>query len=95
MNDFIFRLDSFHLTDEQRKRIAAAIQGAVTHELAALNLRSTDKAGKGEHAAPAAAGHGSFIFYPDLWNGGRMFADVALASKVINTQLIVQEKQIG
>ena len=72
MADFIFRVDSVHLTEAQQEKIASAIQGAVLTELARLDLhaeRSTAKA-----SAPAAGGPtgGGFLYIPISWRGGRM-----------------------
>jgi len=44
MTDFIFRLDGFHLTKDQTNQISAAIQSAVTSELARLDLHASTSA---------------------------------------------------
>jgi hypothetical protein len=69
MADFIFRVDSVHLTEEQQEKIAAAIQGSVLTELAKLDLHGESKT---KASAPPAGGPGggTFLFSPILWRGG-------------------------
>jgi len=73
MADFIFRVDSVHLTHAQQEKIASAIQGAVLTELAKLDLHADES--KHKASAPAAggpSGGGSFMYIPIHWQGGRM-----------------------
>lgn len=95
MTDFIFRVDSFHLTEEQTKHISAAIQGAVVHELAKLDLHDGKKtaAAAGPEAAKSIAGGGSFAFFPALWNGGWLLKDFAQLPKIQNVVAKVQTTQ--
>ena len=66
MADFIFRVASAKLTDEQKGTIASAIQGAVLTELARLDLGG---------GAPAA----DCLFRPVNWRGGMMIPVAELA----------------
>ncbi len=80
MTDFIFRLDGFHLTKEQTNQVSAAIQSAVTSELARIDLHATTAASAGASAGSgktAAAGLGTFAHYPVLWNGGMLLKELA------------------
>jgi hypothetical protein len=80
MTDFIFRLDGFHLTKDQTNQISAAIQSAVTSELARLDLHASTSASAGASAGSgktAAAGLGTFAHYPILWNGGMLLKELA------------------
>jgi len=100
MADFIFRVDSFHLTEEQTKQISAAVQGAVLRELARLDLHvgknaaSAAQAGGASTEAALGAGGGSFAFFPDRWNGGRLLAQISQLQNVAKTVLTVQERQL-
>lgn len=59
MADFIFRVQSVNLTNAQKQKIAAAIQGAVLSELAQLDLGAVQ-------SAP------DLLFRPITWAGGMM-----------------------
>ena len=95
MTDFIFRVDSFHLTAEQTKHISAAIQGAVVHELAKLDLHDGKKtpAAAGQETGKAIAGGGSIVFFPILWNGGWLLKEFAQLPKIENVVANVQTTQ--
>ena len=85
MADFIFRVDSVHLSDAHRDKVASAIQGAVLTELARLDLHGDQT--KGNPAAPAAGGSsgGNCLYIPIHWKGGMLIkADEVLASSGSN-----------
>lgn len=71
MADFIFRVDSVHLTDAQQQKIAAAIQGAVLTELAQLDLHAEPKSRTTAATAEGIPGDG-FLYRPVNWKGGIM-----------------------
>jgi len=76
MADFIFRVESVDLTDEQREKVAAAIQGAVLTELARLDL------GAGQKPAAGGAPVEDFLYRPVHWYGGLLIhADEVLAAR--------------
>lgn len=94
MTDFILRVDSFHLTEEQTKEISAAIQGAAVKELAKLDMHAGKKTAAS--AAPEAAkatGGGSLMFFPALWNGGWLLRDFGQLPKIQNVIANVQTTQ--
>jgi hypothetical protein len=70
MSDFIFRVEDFHLTPEQEKRIAGAVRAAVVTELSQLDL--SGKSG-------ASSGGGNFTFIPWKWQGGRLLKAIETA----------------
>jgi hypothetical protein len=94
MTDFIFRLDGFQLTKDQTAQVSAAIQSAVTSELARLDLHATVSAKAG--SAPAAGGpSGTFGLYPVLWNGGMLLKTIEAVQAANKVRLNVQTSPIG
>jgi hypothetical protein len=91
MSDFIFRVDDFHLTEQQQKQVAAAIRNAAAGELAKMDLSKTATGAATPAATPAATGSGgSFLFAPLRWNGGRMLpAVLAVVENAENQTLAV------
>lgn len=87
MADFIFRVDSVHLTETQQEKIASAIQGAVLTELAKLDMHGEESKRK---AAGGSSG-GGFLYIPIKWKGGRMI-DFAGVETAVNTVLAVEQK---
>jgi hypothetical protein len=59
MSDFVVRLDTTKLTDQQAAAVAGAIQGAVMATLGKLDLA---------HGKAPAVGGGSIFFHPE-WRG--------------------------
>jgi hypothetical protein len=92
MADFIFRVDSVHLTNEQQDKIASAIQGAVLTELAKLDLHGESK---GKASAPAAAGSSGagFLYIPITWLGGRMIRAEGVANALGNTLAVAERAE--
>jgi hypothetical protein len=80
MADFIFRVDSVHLTEEQQEKIAAAIQGSVLTELAKLDLHGDQSKTKSSAPAAGGSGGGTFLFSPILWRGGWIIPPGEVAS---------------
>ena len=99
MTDFIFRLDSFHLTQEQTNHIAAAVQGAVMTELARLDLHAHKPAAAGaggsESAMAASGGSGTFAHFPKLWNGGWLLKDLGALQNATKQILGVKASPAG
>jgi hypothetical protein len=100
MTDFIFRLDGFHLTKDQTNQISAAIQSAVTSELARIDLHASAPAaaGAGVGAGSAKAGSGgsgSFGFYPLLWNGGILLKEIGALENAVKQLPSVKTSPIG
>ena len=88
MADFIFRVESIALTDEQKLKIAAAIQGAVLTELAKLDLTSQTTAQKPQEVS----GGSNFAFYPHHgWYGGIIVPELAALQRAATSVLTVQE----
>ncbi len=63
MSDFVVRIDTAKLTEQQAAAIAGAIQGAVLSELGKLDL-----AHRHEQAKAISGGYGSILFHPE-WRG--------------------------
>jgi hypothetical protein len=95
MTDFIFRLDGFHLTKEQTSQISAAIQSAVTTELARLDLHATASAGAGSATRAGGGSGGTFAHYPILWNGGILLKSISALEGALKTMPTVQTSAIG
>ena len=89
MADFIFRVDSVHLSDTQQEKIASAIRGAVLTELARLDLHGEESKHKGS-AAGGASGGGSFLYSPITWRGGIMMAIEGVQAAVGNVLTVTQ-----
>ena len=87
MTDFVFRVDAFHLTPAQTQQISTAIQGAVLMELAKLDLQGKPASSV---ETKAAAGGGSALFFPHLWNGGWLIGQVANIANIANQKVVVQ-----
>jgi hypothetical protein len=100
MTDFIFRLDGFHLTKDQTNQISAAIQSAVTSELARLDMHASTpaaaSAGAGAGAGKtASASLGSFAHYPILWNGGMLLKELGALEGALKQIPSVKTTPIG
>jgi hypothetical protein len=89
MADFIFRVDSLHLSDSQQEKIATAIRGAVLTELARLDLHSEESRHKTAAAAGGSSG-GSFLYSPITWRGGIMMAIEGVQAAVGNVLTVTQ-----
>jgi hypothetical protein len=81
MSDFIFRVDDFHLSEQQEKQVAAAIRNAAAAELAKMDLS------KGVSAATPAP-NGSFLYIPVSWRGGRLLQALSAAVENAETQTL-------
>jgi hypothetical protein len=90
MADFIFRVDSVHLSDTQQEKIATAIRGAVLTELARLDLHSEESKQKAGTAGLTPGG-GSFLYIPINWRGGKMI-NLAAVEAAAATVLTVSER---